>query len=122
MNKLMPILWTKNLQETISFYENVLGFKCHGSKNNFASLTNGDVEVMFIVPDTEHSSAKPLPNPGLTGSLYIWMPNLEEFWEAIKDKVKVTTTIAEREYNARDFSIIDNNGYELVFGEDNGTK
>ena len=48
--KLSPILWTKNLQETISFYETILGFKSRSNFPNFASLYKDDVEIMVIVP------------------------------------------------------------------------
>lgn len=113
MKKLAPILWTKSLEETISFYENVLGFKGAGNFPNFVSLSKGDVEIMFIEPQEES-----LPEPGLTGSLFIWMQRVDELWAEIKDKVIIKSSIGNREYNVRDFSILDNNGYELVFGED----
>ena len=35
LHKLSPILWTKNLQETISFYETVLGFTSRSNFPNF---------------------------------------------------------------------------------------
>ena len=47
---LSPILWTKNLQETIVFYETVLGFKSKSNFPNFASLTKDGVEIMFVIP------------------------------------------------------------------------
>lgn len=114
MKKLVPVLKTKNLAETISFYENTLGFSGSGSLPNFVSLSKGDTEIMFIEPQEES-----FKESVLTGSIYIWMQNVDGYWAAIKDKVQVTTIIENREYNARDFSILDNNGYELVFGEDN---
>jgi hypothetical protein len=36
--------------------------------------------------------------------------------------VTIKTPIADRTYLMRDFSILDNNGYELVFGEDISSK
>mgnify|MGYP006351790001 CR=1 FL=1 len=112
MKKLSPILWTKNLQETIAFYEQVLGFcSLNGDFPNFVSLTREEVEIMFIVPQEVDFS-----KPQLTGNLFIVMPQVDLFWEEIKNKVTVKTSIADREYRMRDFSILDNNGYELVFG------
>lgn len=123
MKKLVPILWTKKLEETASFYEKELGFTSRGNSSNFVSLSKGDVEIMFMIPDNEHVTESSFTNPVLTGSLYIWIDNIEVFWNVINDKsgnnkITITTTLAKREYNARDFSILDNNGYELVFGED----
>ena len=51
--KLTPMLWTKNLQETIDFYTNTLGFIC-GDKNDewgWASMHNGDIDVMVAKPN-----------------------------------------------------------------------
>jgi hypothetical protein len=46
------------------------------------------------------------------------MENVDEFWEQVKNKATIKSSIADRQYLMRDFSIIDNNGYELVFGQD----
>jgi len=58
LDKVSPILWTKNLDETISFCEHVLGFKSKSNFPNFASLTCGNVEIMFIVPQDEPEECK----------------------------------------------------------------
>jgi hypothetical protein len=46
------------------------------------------------------------------------MEEVDKLWKEVKDKATVKTPIADREYSMRDFSILDNNGYKLVFGED----
>jgi catechol 2,3-dioxygenase-like lactoylglutathione lyase family enzyme len=125
LKNLSPILWTKNLNETILFYENALGFKSKSNFPNFASLTRDRIEIMFIVPQDEPEDCKDpnekeefFPKPILTGSLFIITSHVNKLWERVKDKAVIKTAIADREYCMRDFSILDNNGYELVFGED----
>jgi catechol 2,3-dioxygenase-like lactoylglutathione lyase family enzyme len=125
MKKLSPILWTKDLKETISFYESVLGFKGKSNFPNFVSLTRENVEIMFVVPQDEPEECKDpndkkefFPNPVLTGSIFIVTDQVDKLWESVKDKATVKTSIANRDYMMRDFSILDNNGYELVFGQD----
>lgn len=118
LQKLSPILWTKNLRETISFYTSVLGFSSRSNFPNFASLYKDDVEMMVIVPTGEPGDDNFFPKPCLTGSIYIFMNDVDEFWEAVKYKATIKTSICDREYMMRDFSILDNNGYEIVFGED----
>ncbi len=115
---LSPILWTKNLSETISFYETVLGFKSRSDFPNFASLCRDNAGIMVIVPTSEPDDKDFFPKPFLTGSIYIFTQGVDEFWESIKNKATVKTPIADRQYLMRDFSIIDNNGYEIVFGGD----
>lgn len=119
LQKLSPILWTKNLQETISFYETVLGFKSRSNFPNFASLYKDNVEIMAIVPTAERDEEENFfPKPLLTGSIYIFMKDVDALWETVKNKATIKTSICDREYWMRDFSITDNNGYEIVFGED----
>lgn len=115
LKSLSPILWTKDLLQTISFYETVLGFNKQGSFSNFASLTKDSVEIMFVQPTDE---SEEFLEPKLTGSIFIITEKIDELWEALKDKVNIKDAIANREYLMRDFSILDNNGYVLVFGED----
>lgn len=125
LHKLSPILWTKDLQGTITFYENVLGFKGKSNFPNFVSLSRENVEIMFITPQDEPDDSKD-PNNNeeffsksiLTGSLFITTEQVDKLWELVKDKAVIKTSLDDREYLMRDFSIVDNNGYELVFGQD----
>jgi|SRR5688572_4976186 len=125
---LSPILWTKDLEQTISFYETVLGFKKQTQYPNFVSLTRDKVELMFVLPIDEpeddidpNNKEEFFPKPMLTGSIYIITEKVDELWEIVKDKATIKASVCDREYMMRDFSILDNNGYELVFGENIGT-
>lgn len=125
LKKLTPILWTKDLRETISFYTNNLGFTCRHQIDRFAILTKDDIEIMIVIPmddsedceDMENKQAF-FPKPNFTGSLYIDTENVDQLWEKVKDKVKVKYGIGNQDWLVRDFSILDNNGYEVVFGQD----
>jgi len=125
---LSPILWTKDLEQTISFYETILGFKKQTQYPNFVSLTRDKVEFMFVLPIDEPEDDKDannkeefFPKPILTGSIYITTEKVDELWEFVKDIATIRSPVCDREYMMRDFSILDNNGYELVFGEYIGT-
>ena len=79
---------------------------------------------MFIVPQEESDDCKDpnnkefFPKPTLTGSLFITTEQVDKLWESVKDNATIKSSIADRAYWMRDFSILDNNGYELVFGQD----
>ena len=125
VQELSPILWTKNLNETILFYEDVLGFSSESNFPNFASLSKNDARIMFVVPndDSEENSTGTngeafFPKPSLTGSIYFFIADVDDCWATLKDKARIKSSIADRGYLMRDFSILDNNGYELVFGQD----
>lgn len=125
LQTLSPILWTKDLKGTIVFYEAVLGFKSKSSFPNFVSMTRDNVELMFVVPQEEPEDSKdsnervdPFPKPTLTGSIFILTDEVDDLWKLVSGKAIIKSSIANREYLMRDFSILDNNGYELVFGQD----
>jgi uncharacterized glyoxalase superfamily protein PhnB len=129
LQHLAPILWTKDLGKTISFYVNILGFTCRSNFPNFASLQRDSVEIMIVLPVEEPEDCKDpndkqefFPKAILTGSIYITIDNVDELWTKIKDSVTVLTPLENREYFMRDFSITDNNGYELVFGQNIDSK
>lgn len=125
LQHLSPILWTKNLEETTSFYANVLGFSVHSNFPDFVSLFKDEVQIMFVVPEEEPEDCKD-PNsreeffrkPNLTGNIYITTNNVDDIWNSIQGKAEIKSIIADRQYLMRDFSIVDNNGYELCFGQD----
>jgi len=54
----------------------------------------------------------------MTGGLFIVTDEVDSLWASVKDWAVVKTEIEDRAYLMRDFSILDNNGYELVFGQD----
>jgi catechol 2,3-dioxygenase-like lactoylglutathione lyase family enzyme len=124
LQRISPILWTKDLKATTLFYETVLGFKTQSNFLNFASLTRENVEIMFVLPQDEPEECKDpndkeefFPKPLLTGSIYIVTTEVDQLWDQVKDKATIKTALEDREYLMRDFSILDNNGYELVFGQ-----
>lgn len=120
LKHLSPILWTKDLENTITFYTTILGFSQRSQFPDFVSLFRDHVEIMFVkpTPDPEDKSRESFfPKPILTGSLYMTIQHVDEFWNDLKDKVEVISPLCDQEYRMRDFSIRDNNGYELVFGQ-----
>lgn len=122
---LSPILWTKSLEQTIAFYEIVLGFTARSNFPNFVSLFHGDVQIMFVHPTEDPAAHNEtgniesfFPKPAMTGSVYIFTDKVDQLWETVIGKATIKSAIADRDYAMRDFSIFDNNGYELCFGQD----
>jgi len=125
LQTISPILWTKDLKATVSFYENILGFKSQSNFPNFVSLNRDGVTIMFVVPldepadcNDENDKVNFFTKPTLTGGIFITMKQVDTFWDSVKDKATIKAPLADREYLMRDFSILDNNGYELVFAQD----
>ncbi|WP_160137550.1 VOC family protein [Chryseobacterium sp. c4a] len=110
-----PMLWTANLDETIGFYIQTLGFELLGRNDewHWASLRKDDVYIMIALPNKDE-------NPdtiGFTGSFYFNVDKVDELWEDLKIKAKICYEIETFEWGMREFAVYDNNGYILQFGE-----
>src|SRR5690242_14688070 len=116
LNAIRPMLWTRQLQETVEFYTKNLGFICAELNLDWgwASLYRDDVEIMLALPN-EHI---PFERPAFTGSFYIDTQKVDELWEVLKDKVKICYPIENFDHGMREFAIYDNNGYIIQFGEE----
>jgi len=112
---LKPMLYTKELTETIAFYTDVLGFECLAFEEEWgwASLRKDNVEIMLACPN-EHI---PFLKPAFTGSLYISTGEVNELWDKYRHTCKVCYEIENFNYGMREFAIYDNNGYLLQFGQ-----
>jgi uncharacterized glyoxalase superfamily protein PhnB len=123
MESLSPNIFTHNMAETIALYQ-LLGFSVtmsvpeSGDDLVWAMMVNGSVTFMF---QTYASLADELPeisrDKGGSLLLYIDVKNIREFFESIKDKVKVLKGLEKTFYGATEFSILDNNNYVLTFAE-----
>jgi uncharacterized glyoxalase superfamily protein PhnB len=112
---LVPMLETNNLEQTVEFYAQNLGFVCKGfypdeANACWASLWNGDSEIAFSLKDAQ--------KPMLTGSIYLHVKNADELWELLKNKVEIVYPIENMSYGMREFGIRDCNGYVLNIGQD----
>lgn len=109
------MLYTRNLQETVDFYVNVLNFASVANEVEWgwAMVKHGDVELMFSIP-TESSN---FSESHFTGSFYINVSDVDKVWSMLKDDVKICYPIESFDYGMREFAFYDNNGYLLQFGE-----
>lgn len=123
MKSVSPNIFVRDMNETINFYK-LLGFSLTTTVPEegdfiFAMMTCGDVIFMF---QTFESLADELPTvsrqKGGSLLLYIQIEDIRDFFDKIKDKVKVIKGLEKTFYGATEFSIEDNNGFLLTFAED----
>jgi uncharacterized glyoxalase superfamily protein PhnB len=123
METLSPNIFVGNMSETIAFYK-LLGFNVtmsvpeNGDDLVWVTMVNGSVTIMF---QSYESLGESLPEiqrkDGGSLLLYINLKNIREFFDSIKDKVKVLSGLDVTFYGATEFSILDNNNYVLTFAE-----
>lgn len=113
--RLTPMLWTEKLNESITFYTEILGFTC-GERNNdwqWASLYKDDVDLMLAHPN-EHTNYKEI---AFSGSFYFEVDDVETLWQQLKSAAEVVYELETFPWEMKEFAIRDNNGYILQFGE-----
>ena len=86
LTALTPMLRTWELQETIAFYTEILGFHCatFNEESGWAFLKKDDVTLMLSGPNSHEGDFA----PSFTGSLYFNTDNVDAIWEQIKDRVE----------------------------------
>lgn len=114
LNRLVPTLWTNDLDATITFYRDGLDFECANRMEGWAMLKNDEVELMFSLPNAH----EPFDKIQFTGSFYFHPDNVEDLWQQLKDKATVVYPLEDFDYGMREFAIRDNNGYMLQFGQE----
>jgi uncharacterized glyoxalase superfamily protein PhnB len=114
LQRVSPMLAVTNIDETLLFYRDLLGFECVSRTEAWASLRKDNVEIMFSLPN-EH---EPFEKCVFTGSIYFNTSDVDALWTAIKDRARVVYPIENFFYGMREFAIRDNNGYILQFGQE----
>ena len=119
---LTPNIVVKDVNATIDFYREVLGFAVVATvpetgKFGWANLKRDDVEMMFqsqesIIEDMNLFEGQ---NPGGTLTFYIGVNDIQSLYERVKNRAKIALDMRTTFYGAREFGIEDLNGYILVF-------
>jgi uncharacterized glyoxalase superfamily protein PhnB len=131
--KITTNLMVGDVNETLNFYEKVLGFRLvmgvpEGSQQivttrddntplGFAILQRDEVQLML---QSQKSLAAELPefrkrSVGGAITLYIQVVSANELYEQIKDRVTILKHLQTTFYGAEEFYIRDGNGYVLTF-------
>lgn len=124
---LTPNLIVEEMDTTIGFYRDVLGFEVlmtapEKAPFDWAMMKKGNVSIMFQTRQSLGDEMPALKEMRVGGSftLYIDVDNLEGLYEAVKKKATVEKTLYDTFYGTREFVIRDCNGYVMVFAEDTG--
>src|SRR5438552_4139662 len=120
--KLTPNLVVENVERSLAFYTDVLGFTPGLTVPEqpplvFASVVSGGVEIFF----NDHATAvKEYPSfagtpIGLTGTMYIEITGLDAWHERLKSTVPIVMPLVMQFYGVREFAFADPDGYVITF-------
>ena len=124
LRKLTPNLMVEDVNKTVDFYKNMLGFDVLATvpetgQLNWAMLKQGDVEMQF---QTRASLSEEIPAfkdraIGGTLTLYIDVEDVTALHNALKDKVAIVQAMHTTFYGTQEFAIEDCNGFVLSFSQ-----
>ena len=122
--KLTPNLLVSNVERSLAFYVDTLGFERgmtvpDASPFVFASVTSGSVEVFFndaatAVKEYPGFSGRPI---GATGTLFIEVEGVDALHDRLKSAVKIVMPIVTQFYGMREFAFEDPDGYVITLAE-----
>ena len=111
----------KDVNETVKYYEDVLGFQMLAShpeegKFEWAMVGSGGVTLMFQTAESLSGELPLFKGKDIFGSLtlYITVDDVEELHEKIKDKAEIIKDLNKTFYGATEFVVKDPNGYILI--------
>lgn len=124
LKKLTPNLMVEDVEQTLAFYRDVLGFQAvmtlpEAAPFDFAIVHRDGVELMFQSRTSLSENV-----PALTGStigasqtFYIEVTGIQELHEQLRDKVEIVVDFHTTFYGTQEFYFRDLNGYILSFSE-----
>ena len=122
---LSPNLMVKNVNKSIEFYCNILGFSLIQTVPENGEPDWGMIEKdgLFIMFQKEESIKQEYPelnsqNSGGALTFYIKISNIQEFYNEIRSHMNVSHEMHNTFYGADEFAITDPDGFILVFSED----
>lgn len=126
MKKLTPNLMVADVNKTIDFYKNILGFETiitlpEEGTFQWAMMKNGNVELMFQSKENLSKEIPELESKEIGGSLtlYIDVADIKALYEKVKDKVTKVQDMHTTFYGSQEFAIKDIDGYILAFAQSN---
>lgn len=124
LKKLTPNLMVEDVNKTLDFYRDVLGFEVLATvpetgSFDWALMKLDGVELMFQSHASLSGELSLFVDRSIAASLtfYIDVEDIESLHESVKDKVKIVQAMHTAFYGAREFAIQDSNGYVLTFAQ-----
>src|SRR5205823_2054894 len=124
LKKLTPNLVVANVERSVAFYRDVLGFAVSATVPEaapfvFASVQSGPVEVFLNAPEpaaAEYPAFKDRPIGG-TLTLFVEVSGIREAHDSLKDRVKIVMPFEKKWYGVTEFAFEDPDGYLITFAE-----
>jgi lactoylglutathione lyase len=124
LKKLTPNLVVSNVERSMAFYRDVLGFQVTATVPDaspfvFASVQSGPVEIFLNAPEPAIAEYPAFKDRSIGGTLtlFIEVVDIARVYESLKARVKVTMPFEKKWYGVTEFAFEDSDGYTITFAE-----
>jgi catechol 2,3-dioxygenase-like lactoylglutathione lyase family enzyme len=129
LKKLTPNLIVANVERSVAFYRDVLGFSVvftvpEASPLVFAAVQSGPVEIFLNAPEpavAEYPAFKDRPIGG-TLTMFIEVAGIRAVHDSLKDRVRVVMPLETKWYGMTEFAFEDPDGYLITLAEREGER
>src|SRR6516165_9979906 len=114
--RIVPVLKVSDMQKSVDFYTGVLGFSVAWRAANDGGGENCMLQAgttALLLSTGSHLGDR----PQFTGTLYLHMSGVQEFFELVKGRAEVVGPLEEMEYRQWGFGMRDGDGYTLAVAE-----
>jgi lactoylglutathione lyase len=122
--KLTPNLVVADVERSIAFYREVLGFAVTTTVPDappyvFAILASGGVEVFLNAPEAAYAEYPELMTRPLGGTftMFIETDDVNGLHESLNDRVRIVMPLEKKWYGVTEFAIADPDGYVITFAQ-----
>jgi lactoylglutathione lyase len=124
LNKITPNILVADVDKSVVFYRDVLGFVVEDTVPDksplvFAIVKSGNVQIYLNAPGPameEYPALKGRPLGG-TLTLFIEVDDIRGSYEQLKDRVQVVMPIEKKWYGPTEFAFLDPDGYIITFAQ-----
>jgi uncharacterized glyoxalase superfamily protein PhnB len=124
ITKITPNLVVSDVERSLEFYRDVLGFSVavtvpERAPYVFASVRSGSVEVYLNAPEPAYAEYPAFEGRSIGGTFTLFL-EVEEIARAhadLKDRVTIVMPLEKKWYGITEFAIVDPDGYVITFAE-----
>jgi lactoylglutathione lyase len=122
IQKLTPNLVVSDVERSLAFYRDVLGFALEATVPDqapyvFAAVHSGPVTIFFNAPEpaiAEYPAFKERPIGG-TLTLFIEVGDIRQAYDDLRPRVHVVMPLEKKWYGVTEFAFEDPDGYVITF-------
>lgn len=109
--KAVPVLASLNIDATEKFYQEKLGFETINNYGDYLIMQREGLMLHFVLTDDKYIAENT--------SCYVYVKDVDELYAEceVADVVHPNGKLADQFYGVRDFSILDEDGNLIKFGQ-----